>query len=76
MKSEKRLNNTIYLMHVITQLYTKEHKISILDFVDLDKKVKIYNYIQKCPDIFDGLPEMEILKRVEEYISDKEGIQA
>ena len=75
-KSEKRINNTIYLMHIITQLYIKKHKISISDFLELDKKVGIYDYIQKCPDVFDGLPDKEIIKLVEEYINDAQGIKA
>lgn len=68
MDSEKRLNNTIYLMHIITQNYMKRNNITVRDFIDLNRRKKILNYIAECPDVFDGLPMEEMQKELEEYI--------
>lgn len=76
MRNEKRLNNTIYLMHLITQIYTEKHKLDIEEFLKLDKSTHLLSFVRKCPDIFDGLPNEEILGKVEEYINGKQTIQA
>ena len=75
MKSEKRLNNTIYLMHIITQIYREKHELNVDEFLKLDKKTHLLSFVRKCPDIFDGLPREEILNRVEEYIDGRQKIQ-
>lgn len=69
MVNEKRLNNTIYLMHIITQNYMKRHHSSVEDFLKLNRDKKILNYIAECPDIFDGLPMDEMQQELEEYIN-------
>ncbi len=71
-KSEKRIRNTIYLMNTITDLYTSKHKIEIQKFFELDKKIKLLDYVQKCPDIFDGLPNDELIKTVEEIVYERQ----
>ena len=53
--SEKRLNNTIFLMFLVTENYKKKHNLSSEEFLKLDDKYAILNYVSKCPDIFDSM---------------------
>ncbi|WP_367567169.1 hypothetical protein [Lacrimispora sp.] len=69
MADEKRINNNIYLMHIITQDYMRRHHSTVADFLELNNKKKILNYIAECPDIFDGLPMEEMQMELEEYIN-------
>ena len=73
-KSEKRIRNTIYLMNTITDLYISKHKIELGEFFELDRKVKLLKYIEKCPDIFDGLPTEEMMEIVEEVVYERKAI--
>ena len=43
--SEKRLNNSIFLMYLVSTNYMKTHKMTKGDFEKLDKKHEILNYI-------------------------------
>ncbi len=67
--SEKRLNNTIFLMYLVTDSYCKAHNITPREFLDLDEKYAILNYVSECPDIFDSMTEEEMVQEVEQYIS-------
>lgn len=68
--SEKRLNNTIFLMYLVTENYCKKHNLSTEDFLELDKKYEILNYVAECPDIFDSLTNMEMVEEIERYVSE------
>ena len=67
--SEKRLNNTIFLMFLVTKNYCKAHNISPEEFLELDDKYEIINYVSECPDIFDPMTDEEMVKEIEEYVS-------
>ncbi len=67
--SEKRLNNTIFLMYLVTENYCKKHGISTEDFLKLDEEYAILNYVAECPDIFDSLTDNEMVEEVEQYVS-------
>lgn len=67
--SEKRLNNTIFLMFLVTSNYCKAHDITPREFLDLDKKYAILNYVSECPDIFDGMTDSEMVEEVDQYVS-------
>ncbi len=67
--SEKRLNNTIFLMYLVTENYCKGHNISIEEFLKLDEKYAILNYVAECPDVFDSLTGIEMVKEIEQYVS-------
>lgn len=67
--SEKRLNNTIFLMYLVTENYCERHNISIEEFLKLDEKYAILNYVAECPDVFDSLTGIEMVKEVEQYVS-------
>lgn len=66
--TEKRLNNTIFLMYLVTENYRRKHNLSIEDFLLLDKKHEIINYVAECPDIFDSLTTDEMVEEVEQYV--------
>ena len=66
--SEKRLNNTIFLMYLVTENYRKKHGLSIEEFLHLDKEYDIINYVAECPDIFDSIEEM--VREVDDYVAE------
>ena len=68
--SEKRLNNTIFLMYLVTENYRKKYGLSRQEYLQLDKKYKILNYISECPDVFDSMTEREMVEEVEQYVSE------
>lgn len=67
--SEKRLNNIIFLMYMVTENYKKKHALSSQDFLELDKKYAILNYVSECPDIFDSMSKQEMVEEIEQYVS-------
>ncbi len=67
--SEKRLNNTIFLMYLVTNNYCRVHNISAREFLKLDDKYAILNYVSECPDIFDSMTDDEMVEEVEQYVS-------
>lgn len=67
--SEKRLNNTIFLMYLVTENYCKKHNLSTDDFLRLDEQYAILNYVAECPDIFDSMTGDEMVREIEQYVS-------
>lgn len=67
--SEKRINNTIFLMYLVTENFCKKHRLSTQDFLKLDEKYAILNYVAECPDIFDAMTENEMVQEVDEYVA-------
>lgn len=67
--SEKRLNNTIFLMYLVTESYRGKHGLSVDEFLELDQKYDIINYVAECPDVFDCLTESEMVQEIEDYVS-------
>lgn len=65
--SEKRLNNTIFLMYLVTENYCKKHNLTTEEFLELDKSTNIINYVAECPDIFDPMTDEEMVQEVEFY---------
>ena len=66
--SEKRLNNCIFLMYLISNNYMKTHGLTVKEFVELDRKYAILNYIVECPDIFDSMSDSEMVEEIERYV--------
>lgn len=64
-----RLDNSIFLMYIASEEYKKAHNLSSEEFLDLNKKYKILNYIASCPDIFDAMNEQEMVKEIDYYVS-------
>lgn len=67
--SEKRLNNTIYLMYLVSENYKAVHHLSSEQFLEMDRQYDILNYIAECPDIFDNMSEDEMVEEIEQYVS-------
>ncbi len=53
--SDLRLNNSIFLMYLATEEYKREHNITSLQFLDLDKKY--------------GMTKPEMASEIDEYIA-------
>ncbi len=67
--SEKRLNNTIFLMFTVTESYKKAHNLSTVDFLKLDDKYMILHFIAECPDIFDDMTGDEMVREIDRYVA-------
>ena len=66
--SEKRLNNTIYIMYLVTENYKKAHSLTTEQFMDLDSKYHIINFVGECPDIFDSMKGEEMVEEINQYV--------
>ena len=66
--SDKRINNSIFIMFLPSGAYCAAHNISTKEFLDLDNKYAILNYIAECPDIFDSMTEEEMVKEIDAYV--------
>ena len=64
------LCNHIKRLHMPIEDYCKKHNLSTEDFLELDKKYEILNYVAECPDIFDSLTNMEMVEEIEQYVSE------
>lgn len=67
--TEKRLNNTIFLMYVATDAFIRRHSLSRSEFLALDEKYGIIHFIAECPDVFDSMTENEMVDELDEYIA-------
>ena len=67
--SEKRLNNTIYIMYLVTENYNKAHSLSTSQFLELDEKYHIINFVGECPDIFDSMNAQEMIEEIDQYVA-------
>ena len=67
--SEKRLNNTIFLMYLATDAYVRRHSLSRAEFMALNEKYGLVKFIAECPDIFDPMTESEMVDELDEYIA-------
>ena len=70
-KNEKRINNHIYLMDTIADLYRSKHRMGIDKYMNLCRKTKLLEYICENSFAFDGLPEEELLLEAEGYINER-----
>ena len=66
--SDKKINNSIFIMFLLSGAYCAAHHISTQDFLALDDKYAILNYIAECPDIFDSMTEDEMVKEIDAYV--------
>ncbi len=64
-----RLDNSIFIMYLASEEYKREHNLTNQQFLELDEKYKILNYIARCPDIFDSMTEKEMAKEIDYYVS-------
>lgn len=66
--NELREKNTIYLMHLVTGAYTRAYSMTPREFLSFDDAHHILRYVSACPDVFDALPESEMVKEVDAYV--------
>lgn len=69
MRSNLRENNTIFLMHLVSDAYARAHKMSRAQFIEQDAKYHIVRFVSRCPDIFDNMTEDEMVREVDEYVA-------
>lgn len=67
--SEKRLNNTIFIMFLVTEHYKKKHQLDTNAFLDLNQRYGILNYVSECPDIFDSMTTDEMVEEIDQYVA-------
>lgn len=67
--SEKRLDNTIYIMYLVTENYKKAHSLTSEQFIELDQKYNIINFVGECPDIFDSMDNSEMIEEIDNYVA-------
>ncbi len=56
-------------MFLATENYKRVHALSNKDFLKLDSRFAILNYISECPDIFDSMTGSEMAKEIDHYVS-------
>ena len=67
--SDKRLNNTIFIMYLVTERYKKAHSITTERFLELDAKYGLLQFMAECPDIFDSMNETEMVEEIDRYVA-------
>ena len=67
--SELRADNTVFLMSIVSRAYSMAHGLSRSEFLDFDDRYRVIEYVYKCPDVFDSLPESEMVKEVDAYVA-------
>ncbi len=67
--SEKRLDNTIYIMYLVTENYKKIHSLTTDQFCELDNKYHILDFVGECPDIFDSMNGREMVEEIDQYVA-------
>ena len=71
--SEKRLNNTIFLMYLVAENYKRARNISTRQFLKLNQKYAILNYVAECPDVFDSMTDEEMVEEIDQYAAGFQG---
>lgn len=56
-------------MYLATEEYKREHTITSLQFLELDEKYGILNYIATYPEIFDSMTKPEMARGIDGYIA-------
>jgi len=67
--SEKRLQNTIFLMYLATDAYMRRHNLTRDEFLVLNGRFAIVKFIAECPDVFDSMTEEEMADELDEYVA-------
>ena len=66
--SERRLNNSLFLMHLATEAYRRRHNMTRQELLDCDSRYHIFNFISECPDVFDSMTESEMADELDQYV--------
>ena len=65
---EKSLSGLIYLFDIYSKAYCKRNKITFSQFSELDDKIHILDYIERCQDDFDKMPTSEGMRFITRYV--------
>jgi hypothetical protein len=55
---------------MVSENYKRVHQLSSAQFLELDRKYAILNYIAECPDIFDNMTDSEMVEEIDQYVSE------
>lgn len=67
--TDRRLNNSIFLMHLVSDAYRRRHGLTSEEFLDRDSRYHILHFISECPDVFDSMTEPEMADEVDQYVA-------
>ena len=67
--TERRLNNSIFLMPLAANAYKRRHVLTNDEFLDRDSHFHILHFISECPDVFDSMTEPEMADEVDLYVA-------
>ncbi len=67
--SDKELNNTIFLMYLVTEHYKKAHAFTNEQFLELNSKYGILRFVSECPEIFDCMSTQEMVEEIDRYVA-------
>ena len=67
--SDKELNNTIFLMYLVTEYYKKAHSLTNEQFLELNSKYGILRFVSECPEIFDCMSAQEMVEEIDRYVA-------
>ena len=67
--TDRRLNNSIFLMHLVSNAYKRRHGLTNDEFLDHDRRFHILHFISECPDVFDSMTEPEMADEVDQYVA-------
>ena len=64
-----QLNNTIYLMYLVTENYKKHHSLTTEQFLELDDKYHIISFVGQYPEFFDSITPTEMVEEIDQYVA-------
>ena len=63
-------------MYLVIESYKKAYSLTSQQFLELDKKYNIINFVGSYPDIFDSMTKAEMVEEINQYVaSSQEKIQ-
>lgn len=67
--SDIELNNTIFLMYLVTEHYKKAHAMTNAQFLEQDSTHGILRFVCECPEIFDNMKPEEMVEEIDRYVA-------
>lgn len=64
-----RINNTIFLMHLVSGAYARHYHLTRNEFSRFDDQNHVLRYVSRCPDVFDALPEDKMVQEIDNYVA-------
>ncbi|MCD8201539.1 MAG: hypothetical protein LUD47_05695 [Clostridia bacterium] len=67
--TDRRLANTIYLMYVVMNSYCEAHNYTKEQFMEINEKHDIINFVAECPELFDSMTRCEMVEEIDGYVA-------